>query len=61
MIYQVMNIYTLESMYFKKLSDLISYFGFVDSTVRNKLSKAQSESQNFVIVNNYRISKIEVK
>jgi hypothetical protein len=64
MIWQVLNIETLQSEYFEKLSDLVRKYNFTESTVRNKWSSLKPEVPNelerFIIIEKYRITKVQV-
>lgn len=55
----------MQEMYFTNLIDLIKTCGLIESTVRNKWAKAKSENpnelENYIVVGDYRITKIEVK
>lgn len=64
MIWKILNIETLQSEYFDKLSDLVRKYNFTQSTVRNKWSSAKSEFpdelKRFIIIEKYRITKVKV-
>ena len=62
--FQILNILTLESEYFKTLSSLVRKYNFTESTVRNKWAKATKEMQEnevFIVMGNFRISKIKIQ
>ena len=64
MIWQILNIDTLQSEYFDKLSDLVRKYNLTQSTVRNKWYSAKSEFpdelKRFIIIEKYRITKVKV-
>lgn len=64
MIWQILNIQTLQSEFFAKLSELVRKYDFTESTVRNKWSSAKTEYKDelerFIIIDKYRITKVKV-
>lgn len=64
MIWQILNIQTLQSEYFVKLSELVRKYDFTESTVRNKWSSAKTEYKDelerFIIIDKFRISKVKI-
>ena len=64
MIWQILNIETLQSEYFEKLSDLVRKYNFTESTVRNKWTKEKKDNPNeleiSIIIDKYRITKVQV-
>jgi hypothetical protein len=64
MAWQILNIATLQSEYFEKLSDLVRKYELIESTVRNKWSSAKTEypneSDRFIMIDKYRITKIKI-
>lgn len=63
--YKSLHLGTMQEMYFTNLIDLIKTCGLIESTVRNKWAKAKAENpnelENYIVVGDYRITKIEVK
>lgn len=63
--YQILNIITLESEYFKTLSALMRKYKFTESTVRNKWAKEKKSNPNefeiFIVIGNYRINKVKIQ
>ena len=60
----ILNLQNFESEYFKTLSALVRKYNFTESTVRNKWAKATKEMQEnevFIVIGNYRISKIKIQ